>query len=122
MSENNEVAAATAEASAVAGPAKWIYILYLVGLIVPFASLVGLIMAYVNKGAAPQWIQTHYQFQIRTFWIGFLYFLISFLLMFVVVGWLTLLVALVWYIVRCVKGLSALNLSQEHPNPTGWLF
>ena len=122
MSEELQENSTSNEAASNEGMAKWVYILYLAGLIVPFASLIGLIMAYVNKGAAPEWMQTHYQFQIRTFWIGFLYFFISFLLMFVLIGWLTLMLSLVWYIIRCIKGLSALNLQNPHPNPTGWMF
>src|SRR5258708_39589824 len=53
-----------------AATANIVYILYLVGLIVPMTPIVGLIMAYVNYGDAPEWVQSHYRFQIRTFWIG----------------------------------------------------
>jgi len=121
MSEEVQAAAAPAELTT-ASTAKWIYIMYMAGLLVPLVSLIGLIMAYVNKGSAPQWLQTHYQFQIRTFWIGFLYFVVSAILMFVLIGWLTFILTYVWYIIRCVKGLNALNLQQEHPKPTGWML
>lgn len=121
MSEQVQAAAATTEITT-AGTAKIIYIMYMVGLLIPFVSLIGLIMAYVNKGTAPQWLQTHYQFQIRTFWIGFLYFVISAILMFVLIGWITFLITIVWYIVRSVKGMNSLDLRQAHPNPTGWMF
>ena len=50
--------------------ANVIYILYLVALLLGgLTTLVGVIMAYVYRGSAPAWVQTHYQFQIRTFWI-----------------------------------------------------
>src|SRR4051794_34155120 len=52
--------------------AKLIYILYLASLIVGVTAIVGLIMAYVNRGGAPEWVETHYRLQIRTFWIGLL--------------------------------------------------
>ena len=57
--------------------ANIVYILYLVSLVVGITGIVGVIMAYVNRADAPEWVQTHYRFQIRTFWIGLLYGLIG---------------------------------------------
>jgi uncharacterized membrane protein len=102
--------------------AKIIYILYLVGLVVGLTALVGLIMAYVNKDAAPDWLKTHYEFQIRTFWIGLLYTVISGLLCLVLIGFVLILLWYVWVIIRCVKGLSALERKEAPPDPRGWLF
>ena len=57
--------------------AQIIYILYLVSLVVGVTGIVGVIMAYVYRGEAPDWLQSHYRFQIRTFWIGLLYVVLS---------------------------------------------
>src|SRR5579864_9197337 len=58
--------------------AKAIYILYIVGWIIPIiAQIVGVIFAYINREEAPPWLQTHFQLQIRTFWIGLLFGVIS---------------------------------------------
>ena len=40
--------------------ANTVYILYLVSLLVGITSIVGVIMAYVNRSDAPEWVQTHY--------------------------------------------------------------
>ena len=104
------------------GTAKIVYILYLVSMIVGITGLVGVVMAYINRNDAPDWLKTHYQFQIRTFWIGMLYVLVGLLLMFVLIGFLILLFWVVWLIVRCVKGMKSLDHKQAHPNPTGWMF
>ncbi len=101
---------------------KLIYILYLVGIFIPFVNIIGVIMAYVNKNDAPEWLRSHYQFQIRTFWIGFLYASIGILLLFILIGALVLLFVAVWYIIRCVKGFKYLDTQVAHPNPTSWLF
>jgi len=101
---------------------RLIYILFLANIVVPFLGLIGVILAYVNKDDAPEWLQSHYQFQIRTFWIGLLYVVVGSLLTLVLVGWLVLLVTVVWLIVRCAKGMKYLDLQQAHPNPTDWLF
>lgn len=102
--------------------AKLIYILYLVGIVIGITGLVGVIMAYVNRGDAPDWLKTHYQLQIRTFWIGLLYMVLGIALSVVVVGYFILLFWLVWLIVRCVKGMKQLDKGEAVANPTSWMF
>lgn len=102
--------------------AKIIYILYLVSILVGVTGIVGVVMAYIYKAEAPDWLQSHYQYQIRTFWISLLYVIISFLLTLVVIGFVLLFLVLIWWIVRCVKGLNALNNKQAIPDPKTWMF
>ena len=96
--------------------------LYLASIILGITGLIAVIMAYVNRKDAPEWVQTHYQFQIRTFWIGLLYAVIGGILSVVGIGLLILLFYLVWLIVRCVKGLKALDKNEPIENPTSWMF
>ena len=102
--------------------AQIVYILYLVGLAVGVTAVVGVVMAYVNRADAPEWVQTHYRFQIRTFWIGILYVLISLVTMIIVVGLFFAVFAFVWWIVRCVKGLKSLTQGVAYENPATWLW
>ena len=102
--------------------AKIIYILYLVGIAFGITTIVGVVMAYVNKDAAPDWLKSHYQYQIRTFWIGLLYSAVSCLLCLILIGFVLLLVVLIWLIIRCVKGLKALEQRQPVPDVMGWGF
>jgi len=104
------------------GSAKLVYILYLAGIVFGITGLIGVIMAYINKSDAPEWLKTHYQFQIRTFWIGFLFLAIGAITSVVLVGWFIILFWVIWLIVRCVKGMKVLDQQQAHPNPTGWFF
>jgi uncharacterized membrane protein len=108
--------------SSTAGTAKIIYILYLVNIVVPFTGLVGVIMAYLNQKDADEMLKTHFRFQIRTFWIGLLYIFIGALLSVVLIGYLVLLFYVVWLIVRCVKGMQALDKNEALPNPVSWMF
>lgn len=112
----------TPQPSNSAGTAKVIYILYLASIVVGLTSLIGVVMAYINRSEAPEWLASHYQYQIRTFWIGLLYTLIGVLLTTVLIGFAVLLFTLVWLIVRCVKGIKALDMDQPVANPTGWMF
>ena len=103
-------------------PAKLIYILYLVSIIIGISAIAGLIMAYINRDDSPDWLNSHYRFQIRTFWIGALYLFIGLLLSQVIIGLFILLFWLLWLIVRCAKGLKYLDREEAYPNPTGWMF
>jgi uncharacterized membrane protein len=67
-------------------------------------------------------VQTHYQFQIRTFWIWVLGVFVGGLLTFVFIGFLILPVVLIWYIIRCVKGMQYLSRREAYPNPETWLW
>lgn len=105
-----------------AGNVKLIYILYLVSVVVGITILIGLVMAYINRSqAAGTWIETHYTYQIRTFWIGLLYSLISVVLMIVGIGFLLIVAVLIWGVVRCVRGLQWAAAGQPVPNPKSWL-
>ncbi len=102
--------------------AKIVYILYLVSLAVGVTSLVGVIIAYVNVGDAPEPLRSHYRFQIRTFWIGLLYTIAGALLLLVTVGAAVFAFVAVWLIVRCVKGLKHLDRREPYPNAATWLW
>lgn len=102
--------------------AQIIYILYLVGIVAGITGIIGVVMAYINRSDAPDWLKSHYQYQIRTFWIGMLYLFLGAILSIVLIGYLVILFWIVWLIVRCVKGMKSLEQKEAHPNPTGWMF
>ena len=102
--------------------AKLIYVLYLVGLVFGVTLIVGLVWAYVLRGTAGGWLETHLRYQIRTFWLGLLYGVIGVVLLVVGIGILVLLVVLVWWIVRCVKGLRHFDREAPVENVETWLF
>jgi len=102
--------------------ANLIYILHLLSLLFGITSLIGVIMAYVNKGSAPDWVQSHYRFQIRTFWIALLVAVIGAATTPFIVGIPILLFVLVWWILRCVKGMRYIAEGRGHPEPASWMF
>lgn len=113
-----------------------VYGLYLLGLVNGLTILVGLVVAYINLDKAGPRMRTHYDFQIRTFWIGLAIFLslglligISAVLSLVLIGIPFLMLFLflwgavgVWFAVRCIIGLVYVSQDQAHPRPNTWLI
>jgi uncharacterized membrane protein len=100
-----------------------IYILFLVGFpTFHVATIVGLVLAYVNRDGSPEWLRSHYTLQIRTFWIGLLYFFIACACLFILIGVPMLLAVAVWYVVRCALGISRLLKNEPYPTPESWVL
>ncbi|MGY4877195.1 DUF4870 family protein [Vreelandella aquamarina] len=99
-----------------------IYGFYLGGLIIGFTLLIGVVVAYVYKGKGPAWLDEHYRYQIRTFWIGLFYAILFSLLTLVLIGFPLLIALAVWLIIRCVKGIKGLQEKRAPSNVNSWLI
>lgn len=102
--------------------AKIIYVLYLLGVVSGITAVIGVVMAYVYKDSAPDWLKTHYEWQIRSFWMVLLYGIIAGLLCLILIGFLLLFLVGLWWIVRAVKGLKYLSEGAAYPNHQSWLI
>jgi uncharacterized membrane protein len=99
-----------------------IYATYLLGFVIGITPLIGIVLAYMNRGKAGGWVETHYTWAIRTFWIGILYGLIALVLAVVLIGFLLMLAVAVWVIVRVVIGFQAVGRGEPIRNPESWLI
>ena len=102
--------------------AKIVYFLYLGGIVIGLLAIVGVVVAYVNRDDASSWVANHYRFQIRTFWIGLLVTAVGVSTSFFVIGWAVLAIGLIWWIVRCVKGLKYVSRAEPYPTVTTWVW
>lgn len=76
-------------------------------------GLAGVIINYLKLDEVQgTWIEPHFRWQIRTFWIGLLWSVIGFITTFIIIGWFILLAIAIWIIYRIVKGALALNEGQ----------
>ena len=130
-----------------AATAQTVYILYLVGLIFPLmpiivlvtalsvtpilgwiilayalTPIIGLITVYMAREEAPAWVQSHYQMQSRTLWLGLLYGVVAAVTSFFYIGWIIALFTLVWWILRCAKGLTAVSNGASYDYPEHYLW
>ena len=99
-----------------------VHVLYIIALFTGVPMLVGVIVAYVARGEADDVNESHFTFQIRTFWIGILYGVIGLLTLAVGIGFVICLFAWVWVLVRSVKALGYSNRGEAIPNPKAWLW
>ena len=99
-----------------------VYMLYLVGFVTGLTAIIGVIIASLQSQRTDPTSQTHFQFQIRTFWIGLLYFVVGVLTVHIGIGAVILLWWVVWTLIRCIKGLLALNAGEPISDPRSLWF
>jgi uncharacterized membrane protein len=95
-----------------------IYACYAVGFFIGITWLVGVIIAYVKRDdGRATWMESHYSWQIRTFWWSLLWCVIGALLAITVVGliiaWPLWIVAWLWALYRVIKGWLRLTESRS---------
>lgn len=99
-----------------------VHVLYIIAAFTAVPWLIGLIIAYVARGDADEINETHFTYQIRTFWIGLLYLIIGAVLSVAVIGIFICLFTWVWALVRSVKAFGLANRGEPIPNPKTWLW
>ena len=91
-----------------------IYALLAAGFFVGITWIVALIMGYVKlDDARGTWLESHYRWQIRTFWFGLLWGVIGGILALILVGFIVLAADAIWIIYRIVKGWLRLTEQRE---------
>ena len=87
-----------------------IYGLYASSLLLGVTMLVAIVMNYVKRDdVAGTWLESHFRWQIRTFWFGLLWCVLGVLTLVLVVGFAVLFANFVWFVYRIVKGWIRLN-------------
>ncbi|MDB5445408.1 MAG: hypothetical protein JWQ97_725 [Phenylobacterium sp.] len=113
-----------------------VYALYLIGIVNGFTVLIGLILAYLNRGQAGGRMRTHYTFLIRTCWLWLVWALIGAALIFwggifslilvglpfFALGWLILGLVHIWFALRAIVGVIYLARDEPYPRPYAWLL
>jgi uncharacterized membrane protein len=84
--------------------------------LIGWPSIIAVILNYVKRDEARgTWLESHFRWQIRTFWFGLLwvmlcvFFVIMTLGLGILVAWIPLGFITIWFIYRIVRGWIALN-------------
>jgi len=77
-------------------------------------AIAAIIMNYLKKDdVAGTFLESHFRWQMRTFWFALLWSVVGVLTTALLIGWLVLLANAVWFIYRIVRGF--LNLNDGKP-------
>lgn len=86
-----------------------IYGLHAASFFVGITMLIAIILNYVKRDEVQgTWLESHFRWQIRTFWFSLLWFTLSMLALFAYVGILGFAATAIWFCYRIVKGWLAL--------------
>jgi uncharacterized membrane protein len=84
--------------------------------LIGWPSIIAVILNYVKRAdVRGTWLESHFRWQIRTFWFGLLWVSVCLLIVVLTLGigilimWLPLAVVSVWFIYRIARGWIALN-------------
>jgi len=84
--------------------------------LIGWPSIIAVILNYVKRDEARgTWLESHFRWQIRTFWFGLLWVMLCVLFVIMTLGigiliaWLPLAFITIWFIYRVVRGWLALN-------------
>jgi uncharacterized membrane protein len=93
-----------------------VYALQAVGFLLGITWVVAIIVNYVKKeDVKGTWLESHFRWQIRTFWYGLLWvglcglFILMTLGIGIIVAWLPLAIVSLWFVYRVVRGWLALR-------------
>ncbi|MBU3737780.1 MAG: hypothetical protein FGM55_02365 [Rhodoferax sp.] len=93
-----------------------VYALYALSWVTGITALVAIIINYVKRDDARGTLyESHFTWQIRTFWWSLAWTLLGVLTMFILVGFLIMGITAVWSIYRLVRGW--LNWNDHKPMP-----
>ena len=91
-----------------------VYGLQIAALFVGITFIAGVIINYIKREEVEgTWLESHFRWQIRTFWFGLLWSCIGVVLLIVIVGIPILMAAAVWVLYRAIKGW--IELSEGKP-------
>lgn len=97
------------------GLALIVYVLQAIGFFTGgLLWIAGVIVNYVKRSEVQgTWVASHFDWQIKTFWVSLIVGIIGWFSMIILIGFLILPLLLVWCVYRVVKGWLALNDRKE---------
>lgn len=82
-----------------------VYLLQALAYVTAITYVIAVIVNYVKlDDVRGTWLESHFRWQIRTFWYGLLGFIVGAITYFIVIGWVILLATFFWVVYRIVKG------------------
>lgn len=106
----SEIALPEAEEQKLRDLALLVYALQTAGFLIGVTWIAAVVINYVKiDDVRNTWLETHFNWQIRTFWFGLAGWVLGVITLVIMIGWLILTVVTIWAIYRVVKGWLFLN-------------
>jgi len=91
-----------------------VYALQAAGFILGITFIAAVVVNYIKKDDVKgSWVESHFRWQIRTFWFSLLYTVIGVILSGVLIGFAVLAANMVWTLYRVIKGCIRLSEGRE---------
>jgi uncharacterized membrane protein len=91
-----------------------VYALQAASFAVGITLIIGVILNYIKReDVRGTWLESHFRWQIRTFWYSILWTVIGFLTAIVLIGYAVLFANAIWVIYRIIKGWIRLSEGME---------
>jgi len=93
-----------------------VYALYAFAYFAGITAIIGIVINYVKKEeVAGTWLESHFRWQMRTFWFGVLWAAVGIVTMPILIGFLVHFINCIWVIYRVVKGWLYFNDNKPMP-------
>lgn len=86
------------------------YGLYAASFIVGITAIAAVIIGHIKiDEVRGTWLESHYRWQIRTFWWGLLWAAVGIITFLIAIGGFVLIANAIWFLYRIIKGVLRLN-------------
>ncbi len=91
-----------------------VYVLQGLSIFFGITALIGVVLNYLKKGDAQgTWLESHFRWQIATFWVSLIVGVVGTVTTFFGIGYLILIAVYVWIIYRVYKGWAQFKEGRE---------
>ena len=93
-----------------------VYALYAFSYFAGITAIIGIVINYIKlEEVAGTWLESHFRWQIRTFWFGLLWAVIGVATVVFLIGFAILFANCIWIIYRVIKGWLYFNDNKPMP-------
>ncbi|HQS57265.1 MAG: hypothetical protein B7Y56_00140 [Gallionellales bacterium 35-53-114] len=93
-----------------------VYALYAFSYFAGITAIIGIVLNYLKlEEVTGTWLESHFRWQIRTFWFGLLWAAVGIATLVLLVGFVILFVNCIWIIYRVIKGWLYFNDNKPMP-------
>lgn len=82
-----------------------VYVLQAIAMLTALPMIIAVIINYVKlDDVRGTWYESHFRWQLRTFWFGLLFYIIAFILHIILIGFIIGGITWLWQVYRVIKG------------------